>query len=219
MNSSYVAISGNIGSGKTTLCKYLEENLENSSIIYEKYEENEHLTNFYEFLKKNGLTYNPYSYKTQLKFLQGRIKQEEEIMKDKSTNALQVQTFVVDRSIHEDALVFALSHFKSGLMSAEEHNQYCEYFAKGTETIRLPNLVVHLKISPKKLHERIQERGREMEKDVSEDYLSNLQELYEGYITYMREKGVKIIEISTEDREQYPFVLQQIRNLSRNESA
>ena len=216
MNSnSYIAISGNIGSGKTSLCKYLEEAVENSMVIYEKFEENAYLEKFYDHLKTHGLVYNPYSYATQLTFLQGRIRQEIELFSSNNVGPA-IRTFIVDRSIHEDSAVFAQSQFNSGLMSLEEHSKYCQFFNESCNTIRLPNLVIHLKISPKKLHERIQKRGREMEKDISEEYLSNLQSLYQTYIDDMRKRGVEVLEIGTENRDQYPVVLDRIRKLTSN---
>lgn len=217
MNSnSYIAISGNIGSGKTTLCKFLEEAVEDSMVIYEKFEENQYLEKFYSHLKTHGMVYNPYSYPTQLTFLQGRIRQEMELFSFKNGEDPTIRTYIVDRSIHEDSAVFAQSQFNSGLMSLEEHSKYCQFFNQSCDTIRLPNLVIHLKISAKKLHERIQKRGREMEKDISEEYLSNLQNLYQTYIDDMRKRGVEVLEIGTENRDQYPLVLDKIRKLNSN---
>lgn len=88
-------------------------------VIYERFEENEYLQSFYDHLKTNGLIYNPFSYKTQLKFLETRIKQEMEVFAD-TTLEDSKNTYIVDRSIFEDTAVFAKSHHKSGLMSNEE---------------------------------------------------------------------------------------------------
>lgn len=182
-------------------------------VIYERYEENLFLQPFYDHLKTHGMEYNPYSYKTQLQFLQTRINQEVEVFADsKGMNAKK--TYIVDRSIFEDSAVFAKSQAKSGLMSEEEYVRYSKFFTKALEDIRFPDLVIYLKIDAKKLHERIQSRGREMEKDISEEYLSSLSELYDSFIKDMESKGAQILEINTENRDEYPLVLEHIRRLS-----
>lgn len=211
--SAYIAISGNIGSGKTTLCKYLEQSVNDSMVIYERFEENEYLESFYGHLKTNGLVYNPYSYKTQLKFLQTRIKQEIEVFSDVANVEEAKSAYIVDRSIFEDSAVFAQSQFKSGLMSSEEFAKYGAFFQETLKTIRFPDLVIYLKIDAKKLHERIQSRGREMEKDISEEYLRSLQSLYEDFIREMEVRGAKILEVNTENRDEYPLVLERIQRL------
>lgn len=208
------AISGNIGSGKTTLCKYIEEVLEQSMVIYERFEENEHLARFYDHLKQNGINYNPYSYPTQLKFLQSRMRQENEIFGDQTPVQQGIRRFVVDRSIFEDSSVFAKSQFKAGLMNEHEYSNYRSFFEKNLDKLRLPELVIYLKLDIRKLHQRIQKRGREMEKDLSEEYLKNLQNLYEDFIQEMKLKGVKILEIDTETRDDYPKVIEAINSLS-----
>ena len=182
-------------------------------VIYERFEENEYLQPFYQHLKANGLIYNPYSYKTQLTFLQSRIKQELEVFSDASKMEASKGTYIVDRSIFEDSAVFAKSHFNSGLMSADEFTKYNTFFKETLNTIRFPDLVIYLKIDSKKLHERIQSRGREMEKDISEEYLKSLQNLYDSFIKDMEERGAQILEINTENREEYPIVIERIQRL------
>lgn len=181
-------------------------------VIYERYEENEFLQPFYQHLKSNGMCYNPYSYKTQLKFLQTRINQEIEVFSAQGEKD-KTKTYIVDRSLFEDSSVFAKSQAKSGLMSEEEYSNYTNFFNDTLETIKFPDLFIYLKIDPKKLHERIQSRGREMEKDISEEYLRSLQSLYDSFISDMKNKGAKILEINTESREDYPLVLECIKQL------
>lgn len=182
-------------------------------VIYERFEENEYLESFYQHLKAHGLTYNPYSYKTQLKFLQTRIKQEIEVFSDSTKGDTSKSTYIVDRSIFEDSAVFAKSQFKSGLMSQEEFAKYNTFFQETLKTIRFPDLVIYLKIDAKKLHERIQNRGREMEKEISEEYLRSLDSLYDTFIRDMEHRGAQILEISTETREDYPLVVERIKRL------
>lgn len=181
-------------------------------VIYERYEENEFLQPFYEHLKSKGMCYNPYSYKTQLKFIQTRITQEVEVFSTEDCQESS-KTYIVDRSLFEDSSVFAKSQAKSGLMSEEEFENYTHFFKGALESIKFPDLFIYLKIDPKKLHERIQVRGREMEKDISEEYLRSLQSLYDSFIKEMESKGAEIIEINTESREDYPLVLESIKRL------
>lgn len=218
---AYVAISGNIGSGKTTLCRYIQEVLSQATVMYEQFEENEYLSSFYDHLKANGIQYNPFSYPTQLKFLQVRANQEVAAFAKHLQSAKDAEGdnhFVVDRSIYEDCAVFAKSHEQSGLMSQEEFKKYLSFFNQCTETMRVPDLVIYLKIDPKKLYERIQSRGREMEKDISEDYLRGLQSLYEQFINNMKSKGVEVLEISTETRDDYPIVIDKILTMNLSTS-
>ena len=86
----------------------------------------------------------------------------------------KVSYFVVDRSIYEDTSVFAKSQAINGLMSEQEYQKYLGFFDVNRDKIRLPSLIIYLKMDPRKLFERIQKRGRDMEKDVSEDYLRSL---------------------------------------------
>ena len=165
------------------------------------------------------MCYNPYSYKTQLKFLQGRIAQEMDLYLESKSENSKVSYFVVDRSIYEDTSVFAKSQALNGLMSEEEYKKYLGFFDVNKEKIRLPSLIIYLKMEPRKLFERIQKRGRDMEKDVSEEYLRSLQHLYDSYIKEMESLGVKILEINTETRDDYPLVLEQISKLSPTNNA
>ena len=106
-------------------------------------------------MKKNGLVYNPYSFKTQLKFLQTRLKQEIQSMNEETEESAK-GTVIVDRSIFEDCSVFAKSQLISGLMKEEEFARYRQYFEEAFGVIRFPDLVIYLKIDSKKLYERIQ---------------------------------------------------------------
>jgi len=182
-------------------------------VIFEKFEENPHLSKFYDHLQTHGLTYNPHSYDTQLSFLKGRIKQEAEVFSPEKLKNTSTKYFIVDRSIFEDCYVFAMSQYKSGLMKEEEFKKYMEFFQSNSENIRTPDLVIYLKIEPKKLHERIQKRGREMEKSISEEYLRSLQGLYESFLGEVREMGTQVVEVRTDNLDEYPLVLEAIRKL------
>lgn len=194
-------MSGNIGSGKTTLCNYLKDNLPGSRVYFEKYELNEHLQPFYEYIVNdsgNGNPYNPHALPVQLNFLMQRVKLEKELDRDilareKNLQALresggtssgtgekapQVEIHVIDRSIFEDNEIFAKNQIDSGMMTQEEYKEYLAVYEKHVHEILKPDLMVILNQDPKVLHSRVMKRGREMEKGMSVKYLSNLQDRY-----------------------------------------
>lgn len=177
---------------------------------------------FYEHLKVNGPVYNPHSFPTQLKFLQSRFRQECELYASFKESPSS-KNYIFDRTIFEFWSVFALSHYKSGLMNTEEYEKYMAVFAQYLPKIRLPDLLIYLKLDAKKLHQRIQARGREMEKDISAEYLQSLEDLYGNFVEQFRKLGVEVIEINTETKDEYPKAIERIRKLQmeqlREESA
>jgi len=180
--------------------------------VPENFEENEHLEKFYEHLKTHGPVYNPHSFPTQLKFLQSRFRQESELYSSLEETPGS-KNYIFDRTIFEFWSVFALSHFKSGLMNKDEYEKYMAVFAQLLPKIRLPDLMIYLKLDSSKLHQRIQSRGREMEKDISAEYLQGLEDLYGNFIERFRQLGVEVIEINTESKDEYPKVIERIRKL------
>jgi deoxyadenosine/deoxycytidine kinase len=170
------------------------------------------LEKFYEHLKLNGPVYNPHSYSTQLKFLQSRFRQECELYTSLKDNPSS-KNYIFDRTIFEFWSVFALSHYKSGLMNREEYENYMGVFSKLLPRIQLPDLLIYLKLDAKKLHERIKSRGREMEKDISPEYLQSLEDLYGNFVKQFRDLGVEVVEINTETKDEYPKVIERIRKL------
>lgn len=194
------AVSGNIGSGKTTLCNYLKNNLPGSKVYFEKYELNEHLQPFYEYIVNNtgkGNQYNPHALPVQLNFLMQRVRLEKELDKEilereknlkelrcrggsptTEKNTPEIEIHVIDRSIFEDNEIFAKNQIDSGMMTQEEYKQYLEVYEKHIHEVLKPDLMVILNQDPTVLHSRVMQRGREMEKGMSVDYLSNLQQRY-----------------------------------------
>lgn len=193
-------MSGNIGSGKTTLCNYLKDHLPGSKVYFEKYELNEHLQPFYEYIVNNtgkGNPYNPHALPVQLNFLMQRVRLERELDKEilerekdlKSGKCNggpsslagkepEIEIHVIDRSIYEDNEIFAKNQIDSGMMTDEEYEEYLEVYNKHVNEILPPDLMVILNQEPKVLHERVMKRGREMEKGMSVEYLANLQARY-----------------------------------------
>ena len=194
-------MSGNIGAGKTTLCNYLKANLPGSKVYFEKFEQNEHLQPFYEYLVKNsgkGDNHNPHALPVQLNFLMQRVRLERELDKEiiereerlkeqfkrndgaPTTSNLQpeIEIHIIDRSIFEDNEIFAKNQLDSGMMTQEEYEQYLEVYNKYIEEIIAPDLMVIMSQDSKVLHERVMKRGREMEKEMSLEYLENLNQRY-----------------------------------------
>lgn len=194
-------MSGNIGAGKTTLCNYLKTHLPGSKVYFEKFELNEHLQPFYEYLVKNAGksdNYNPHALPVQLNFLMQRVRLERELDKEilereeslrdqakgkggsPTTESFkpEIEIHIIDRSILEDNEIFAKNQRDSGMMTEEEYQKYLEVYNKYIEEIIAPDLVVIMSQDAKVLHERVMKRGREMEKDMGLDYLENLNNRY-----------------------------------------
>lgn len=207
------AVSGNIGSGKTTLCKYLNDQLPGCKVYFEKFETNEHLQPFYEYIVNNagtGNPYNPHALAVQVGFLMQRVRMEKEVDKEigerekllkelkgpgrsptTGENSPEIEIHVIDRSIFEDNEIFAKNQIDSGMMTLEEYEEYLKIYNKHIEEILVPDLMVILNQDPKILHERVIKRGREMEKGMDLDYLSNLQARYSGSLEpFLKKKGV-----------------------------
>jgi deoxyadenosine/deoxycytidine kinase len=206
-------VSGNIGSGKTTLCNYLKENLPGSKVYFEKFELNEHLQPFYEYIVNDtgkGNPYNPHALPVQVGFLLQRVRLERELDKEilerekflsgqkpggdtptSGQGKTPIEIHVIDRSIFEDNEIFAKNQLDSGMMTREEYEEYLKVYDKHIGEIMSPDLMVILNQDPKVLHERVMKRGREMEKGMSVDYLANLQERYFNSLEpFLKNKGV-----------------------------
>lgn len=215
-------MSGNIGAGKTTLCNYLKANLPGSRVYFEKFELNEHLQPFYEYLVKNagkGDNYNPHALPVQLEFLGQRVRLERELDKKiiereqslkerfKGTGGSpttgkvepEVEIHVIDRSIFEDNEIFAKNQLDSGMMTQEEYQQYLEVYNKSIDEIIAPDLMVIMSQDAKVLHERVMKRGRDMEKEMSLEYLENLNHKYlYGLEPMLQSRNVKFFRQESE---------------------
>jgi deoxyadenosine/deoxycytidine kinase len=163
----YIAIAGNIGAGKSSLTRLLSNHFKWES-YYERVEDNPYLADFYADMKR-------WSFNLQVFFLSSRFKQQQEIE--------QLPTSVVqDRSIYEDAEIFANNLHEMGLMTDQDYHNYTELFSMMTSYLRPPDLLVYLKASVPTLVSHIQARGREFESSISIDYLKRLNELYEDWV-------------------------------------
>ncbi|MEC7182461.1 MAG: deoxynucleoside kinase [Bdellovibrionota bacterium] len=172
----FVAVAGNIGSGKTTLTKKLSQRL-NWKPQYEPVDNNPYLADFYKDMSR-------WSFELQVYFLTHRFNSHR-LIECSNFSAIQ------DRSIYEDAYIFARSLFEKGHMSKREYENYYRLFMTMTQFMGSPTLMIFLKRSVHKLMERIRERGRECEKEISTDYISQLNEYYhDWYETYNLGKAI-----------------------------
>ena len=165
--AKHIAIAGNIGAGKTTLCEALAKHF-NWDVHFEDADNNPYLSDFYLDMRR-------WSFNLQVHFLHNRYKQ-----------VLQIQngerTVVQDRTIYEDANIFAPNLYDMGLMERRDFENYQSLFSTMTSQIKAPDLLIYLKASIPTLVEHIQSRGRDYEGNISIEYLKRLNERYESWI-------------------------------------
>jgi len=172
----HIAIAGNIGSGKTTLTRLLAHRYKWTP-RFEPVDNNPYLEDFYHDMER-------WSFNLQIYFLNKRFKEVVEISKSK-------ETIVQDRTIFEDARIFAPNLHDQGLMSDRDFQNYSDLFDLMISLVRLPDLMIYIRSSIPTLVEQIQKRGREYEQSMRLDYLKGLEQRYEQWIaTY---KGPLII--------------------------
>ena len=164
----HIAIAGNIGSGKTTLAGLLSKHY-GWEAHYEDVDTNPYLNNFYEDMQR-------WSFNLQIYFLNSRFRQVVEIRK-KNKKVIQ------DRTIYEDAYIFAPNLHAMGLMSSRDFNNYSSLFELMSSLIDPPDLLIYLKASVPTLVNQIQKRGRDYENTIRLDYLKKLNERYEDWIS------------------------------------
>lgn len=172
----HIAVAGNIGSGKTTLTRLLSKHY-GWVPRYEEVVDNPYLADFYEDM-------NRWSFNLQVFFLNRRLAGIVEISKTG-------QTVIQDRTIYEDACIFATNLHSMGLMSTRDFDNYIKLYELMISLIPAPDLVVYLRASVPTLVSRIQKRGREYESSIRLDYLKGLNERYEAWIE--KYEGPKLI--------------------------
>ncbi|MFP3860498.1 MAG: deoxynucleoside kinase [Bacteroidales bacterium] len=163
----HIAIAGNIGSGKTTLAGLLAKHY-GWEAHYEKVDDNPYLNDFYEDMQR-------WSFNLQIYFLNSRFNQ---ILKIKKSE----KTVIQDRTIYEDAYIFAPNLHSMGLMSTRDFENYFTLFNLMTSLVEPPDLLLYLRASVPTLVNQIQKRGREYENNIRLDYLKKLNERYEAWI-------------------------------------
>ena len=163
----FVAIAGNIGVGKSTLTALLSERL-NWEPFFEAVNDNPYLADFYEDMQR-------WSFHSQIYFLSRRLRYHWQLLG-------RAHSVVQDRTVYEDAEIFALNLCRQGLMNERDYHSYHELYEVVTAVLSPPDLVVYLRASVPTLQERIRNRGRSYEQNISTTYLKQLDELYEEWI-------------------------------------
>lgn len=163
----YVAISGNIGVGKSSLTELMSEYF-GWHAYYEQVDNNPYLTDFYNDMRR-------WSFNLQVYFLSSRFKHQQEI--EQADHSV-----VQDRSIYEDAEIFARNLHEMGLMSKRDFENYSDLFNIMMSYLRPPTLLIYLRASVPTLVQHIQQRGRDYESTIRIDYLERLQRHYEAWI-------------------------------------
>lgn len=162
----FVAIAGNIGVGKTTLTELISKEF-GWKAYYERVINNPYLDDFYADMRR-------WSFNLQVYFLSRRFMDQKEILSGK-------ESCVQDRSIYEDAEIFAYILHKQGYMSDRDYENYCELFYAMTEYLRKPHLIIYLRASTWTLITRIRKRSRDCEKNITTEYLHELNVAYERW--------------------------------------
>jgi deoxyadenosine/deoxycytidine kinase len=176
----HIAVAGNIGAGKTTLTTLLAKHY-GWEPNYETVDNNPYLNDFYNDMQR-------WSFNLQVYFLNTRFKQIVEIHQSQ-------KTVIQDRTIYEDAEIFAPNLHDMGLMSTRDFENYKSLFDLMVGLIQPPDLLIYLRASVPTLVSQIQQRGREYEESIRLDYLKMLNEKYELWISKYTDSNLLIINV------------------------
>jgi deoxyadenosine/deoxycytidine kinase len=176
----HIAIAGNIGAGKTTLTKLLAKHFKWDA-HFEDVVDNPYLDDFYHQMER-------WSFNLQIYFLNSRFRQVREI---KETGKTTIQ----DRTIYEDAYIFAPNLHAMGLMSNRDYNNYKTLFDLMEDLVGSPDLLIYLRSSIPNLVDQIHKRGRDYENTISIEYLSRLNERYEAWVQTYDKGKLLIIDV------------------------
>jgi len=195
----HIAIAGNIGSGKTTLTTLLSEHYKWES-HFEDADNNPYLNDFYDDMQR-------WSFNLQIHFCRTRFDQ---IMNFRESGKNVIQ----DRTIYEDAYIFAPNLHAMGLMTTRDFNNYVDLFELMNKFIPAPDLLIYLRSSVPTLVSHIQQRGREYENTIRLDYLKRLNERYEAWTSTYDKGKMLVVDVDensfSEDAEDLGKVIQMI---------
>lgn len=180
----YVAIAGNIGSGKTTLTEILTRRY-GAKAYYEE-SDNPYLGDFYEDMSR-------WAFQLQISFLGSRIEQTLDMLRSGDKDIFQ------DRTIYEDAHIFADNLHRMGLISSRDFATYMKIFELTTTLIPQPDVLIYLRASIPTLVSQIKRRGRAYEMNIDEGYLQRLNDKYEHWINNIYKGRVLIIDKDVDD--------------------
>jgi deoxyadenosine/deoxycytidine kinase len=180
----HIAVAGNIGSGKTTLAQLLA-NQYGWSPHFEEVEQNPYISDFYADMER-------WSFHMQIYYLNRRFQQILQIRQGQ-------ESVIQDRTIYEDAHIFAPNLHAMGLMSERDFHNYRNLFATLEQFIQPPDLLIYLRASVPTLVNQIQKRGREFEDAIRLDYLKRLNERYEEWIQGYQGHRLLVIDVDNND--------------------
>ncbi len=163
----FIAIAGNIGTGKTTLTEMLAERFQWQA-RFESVSDNPYLQDFYTDMRR-------WSFPLQIYFMTHRVKTHEEITQGEFSA-------VQDRTVYEDANIFARNLYEQGLMEKRDYENYIEVYRIVSQRLAPPDLMIYLRKSLPRLKDQIKKRGRAYEQDMPESYLSDLNRYYDEWI-------------------------------------
>ena len=179
----YIAIAGNIGSGKTSLTEILTEHYK--ATAYFEDSNNPYIADFYEDM-------NRWSFNLQVYFLGAKINQQVAMLETKGD-------IIQDRTIYEDAHIFASNLHQMGLMSSRDFSTYMNIFKMATDLVPSPDLLIYLRASVPTLINQIRKRGRDYEMSIDEGYLSRLNDKYNDWVDNIYEGEVLTIDVDNTD--------------------
>lgn len=180
----HIAVTGNIGAGKTSLAKKLADHF-GWEVFYEAVEGNPYLADFYEDMSR-------WAFHLQLYFLKSRY---EQVMQIQRSNKRIIQ----DRTIYEDAYIFAKNLHRSGVMSENDYTTYKGIFDLMMSNVKAPDLTIYLKADLPKLISQIKKRGRDFESNIPIEYLKDLNEHYEEFTENYTYGKILILDVNYMD--------------------
>ncbi|WP_114751089.1 deoxynucleoside kinase [Pleomorphovibrio marinus] len=195
----HIAVSGNIGCGKTTLTKMLAKHY-GWEAVFEPVDNNPYLADFYEDMTR-------WAFHLQIYFLHSRFEQVNLIINNKKST-------VQDRTIYEDAYIFAANLYESGYLEKRDYESYLSLFKTMMAYVQPPDLLIYLKGDVSTLVAQIEKRGRDFESGMRLDYLKSLNQKYESWVSDYKESKLLTININDLDivsnREHFSFIVEQI---------
>lgn len=189
----HIAIAGNIGSGKTTLTSLLAKHYKWEP-HYEDVDTNPYLQSFYEDMQR-------WSFNLQVYFLNSRFRQ---VIKIRESGKAVIQ----DRTIYEDAYIFAPNLHTMGLMSSRDFDNYQSLFDLMSTFLQPPDLLIYLRAEVPTLVRQIQKRGRDYENSIRLDYLNRLNERYEAWISEYKNGKLMIMDVDDKNFSENPADLE-----------